>query len=66
MGGPPGGSDGKESPCNAGDSGSVAGLENPLEKGVTTHISILAWRTPGMEELVGLQSVGLRRDTTEC
>ena len=36
------------------------GWGNPLEKGVTTHSSILAWRTPWMEELVWLQSVGLQ------
>ena len=26
------------------------GLENPLEKGMTTHSSILAWRIPWTEE----------------
>ena len=36
------------------------GWGNPLEKGMTTHSSILAWRTPWIEELVGLQSVGLQ------
>ena len=30
----PGGSDGKESACSAGDLGSIPGLEDPLEKGV--------------------------------
>ena len=34
--------DGKESACNAGDMGSVPGLEDPLEKGMATHSSILA------------------------
>ena len=38
----PGGSDGKESACSAGDPGSIPGLEDPLEKGMTTHSSILA------------------------
>ena len=41
------------------------GQEDPLEKGVTTHSSILAWRIPWTEETGGLQSVSLqsiRRD----
>ena len=38
-----GGSDGKESACNVGDLGSIPGLEDPLEKGMATHSSILAW-----------------------
>ena len=42
----PGGSDGKESTCNAGDLGSVLGWEDPQEEGVATHSSILAWRVP--------------------
>ena len=42
----PGGSDGKESACNAGDLGSVLGWEHPLEEGMATHSSILAWRIP--------------------
>ena len=33
----------------------------PLEKGKTTHSSILAWRIPWMEEPGGLQSMGLQR-----
>ena len=32
------------------------GWEDPLEKGMTTHSSILAWRIPWTEELGGLQS----------
>ena len=35
--------------------------ENPLEKGMATHSSILAWRVPWTEEPGGLQSVGLQR-----
>ena len=42
----PGGSDGKESACNVGDLGSIPGSEDPLEKGMATHSSILAWRIP--------------------
>ena len=30
------------------------GQENPLEKGMVTHSSILAWRSPGTEEPGGL------------
>ena len=31
--------------------------EDPLEKGMATHSSILAWRIPWTEEPVGLQSM---------
>ena len=34
------------------------GQEDPLEKGMATHSSILAWRTPWTEELGWLQSMG--------
>ena len=37
------------------------GQEDPLEKGMATHSSILAWRIPWTEEPGGLQSVGLQR-----
>ena len=37
------------------------GWEDPLEKGMATHPSILAWRIPWVEEIGGLQSVGLQR-----
>ena len=40
----PSGSDGKEFPCNAGDQFRSLGQEDPLEKGIATHSSILAWR----------------------
>ena len=36
------------------------GQEDPLEKEMATHSSILAWRIPGTEEPGGLQSVGLK------
>ena len=42
----PGGSDGEESACDAGDLGSILGWEDPLEEGMATHSSILAWRIP--------------------
>ena len=35
------------------------GGEDPLEKGMATHSSILAWRIPWIEEPGGLQSTGL-------
>ena len=35
--------------------------ENPLEKEMATHSSILAWKIPRMEEPGRLQSMGLQR-----
>ena len=37
------------------------GQEDPLEKGMATHSSTLAWRIPWTEEPGGLQSMGLQR-----
>ena len=37
------------------------GWEDPLEEGMATHSSILAWRIPWMEESGGLQSLELQR-----
>ena len=37
------------------------GGEHPLEKGMVTHSSILAWRIPWTEESDGLQSMGSQR-----
>ena len=37
------------------------GQEDPLEKGMATHSSILAWRIPWTEESGGLQSMGSQR-----
>ena len=37
------------------------GWEDTLEKGMATHSSILAWRTPWTEEPGELQSMGLQR-----
>ena len=39
------------------------GWDDPLEKGMATHSSILAWRIPWTEEPAGLQSVGLQSQT---
>ena len=57
MVGFPGTSDGKESACSAGDPGLIPGQEDPLEKGMETHSSILAWRIPWTEKPGGLQSM---------
>ena len=37
------------------------GQEDPLEKEMATHSSILAWKIPWTEEPGGLQSMGLQR-----
>ena len=37
------------------------GSEDPLEKGITTHSSILAWRIPWTEDPGGLHSMGSQR-----
>ena len=37
------------------------GLEDPLEKGMATHSSILAWEIPWTEEPGGLQSMQSKR-----
>ena len=42
-------SDGKESACNAGDLVQSLCGEDPLEKGMATHFSSLAWRIPWTE-----------------
>ena len=36
------------------------GQEDPLEKGMATHSSILAWRIPWVEAPGGLQSMGFK------
>ena len=41
----------------------VQSLEDPLEKEMAIHFSILAWEIP--EEPGGIQSMGLQRDMTE-
>ena len=64
LGGFPGGSDSQVSACNAGDLGLVLGQEDPLEKGVATHSSILAWRILWTEEPGGLLSMGVAKSWT--
>ena len=39
------------------------GGEDPLEKGMATHSSILAWRIPWTEKPGGLQSIGPQSQT---
>ena len=39
------------------------GWEDPLETGMATHSSILAWRIPWTDELVRLQSTGSQSQT---
>ena len=57
----PGGSDSKESASSAGDPGLILGSGGSLEKGMSTHSSILVWRIPGTEEPGGLESMGSQR-----
>ena len=40
------------------------GWEDPLEKEMATHSSIIAWRIPWTEEPGGLQSMGLQESDT--
>ena len=58
---PGGGSDRKESACNAGDLGLIPGLGRSPGGGHGTPSSILIWRIPWTEEPGGLQSMGLQR-----
>ena len=50
----PGGSNSKESGCNAGDMSLIPGLERSTGEGKGYHSSILAWRMPSTEEPGGL------------
>ena len=54
----------KNLPANAGDIRNVVlilGWEDPLEEGMATHSSILAWRFPWTEEPGGLWFIELQR-----
>ena len=57
----PGVSDGKASAYNAGDLGSIPGLEDLLEKEMGTHSSTLAWKIPWMEKPGRPQSMESQR-----
>ena len=61
----PGGASGKEPACNAGEHKTWVrplGQEDPLEKGMATHSSILAWRIPWTEEPGRPQGFKVQRD----
>ena len=49
----------------AGDAAQSLGQEDPLEEAMATHSSILAWRIPWTEESSRLQSMGLKKSTTD-
>ena len=60
----PGGASGKEPTCQFRRHETWVpslGQEDPLEKEVATHSSILAWRIPWTEQPGGLQSMGSQR-----
>ena len=63
----PGGSGSKKSGCSAGDLSSTPGWEDPLEKGMAIHSSIMAWRIPWTEEpwQAAAHGVAKESDTTE-
>ena len=48
----PGGSAVKNSPANAGDTGSIPGSGRSPEEGIATHSSILTWKIPWKRSLV--------------
>ena len=56
-----GGSDCKESACNVEDLVSFPGWEDPLEKEMATHSSILAWAIPWTEEPGEIKSMESQR-----
>ena len=61
----PGGASGKEPACQCRRHPSLGG-EDPLEKGMATHCSILAWRILRTEEPAGPQPMGRKEsDMTE-
>ena len=43
------------------DSGSIRGVEDPLQKGMATHSSVPDWEIPWTEECSGLQSMESQR-----
>ena len=62
-----GGSNGKESACSAEDLGLIPGWGKiPLEKGMATHSSVVAWRIPWREGPGGLQSMESQRVGHSC
>ena len=71
MAGLPSGSDGKKKkkkknlPAMQETRVQSLDWEDPLEKEIATHFSILAWEIPWTEELGGLQSMGSQRVTQD-
>ena len=63
--GSPGGAIGKDPTCQWGKTIEMwvqsLGQEDPLEEGMASHTSILAWKIPWTEEPGGLQSTGSQR-----
>ena len=61
----PGGVVGKETACSVQETQEIQvrslGQEDPVEKGMAMHSSILAWRIPWTEETGRLQSMGSQR-----
>ena len=60
----PGGASGKEATCQCRRHKRrvrCLGREDPLENGMATHSSILAWRIPWTEELGGLRSIASQK-----
>ena len=56
----------KESACNAETLVQSLGQEDPLEREMATHSSVLAWRIPWTQGPVGLWSMGFKEsDTTK-
>ena len=54
----------KNPPANSGDIRDLVrslNQQDPLEEGMATHSSILAWRIPWTQEPGGLQSIGSQR-----
>ena len=55
----------KEAVCNAGNPVLSLGQEDPLEKGMATHSSILAWEIPWTEEPGGLMVQRVPKSQTQ-
>ena len=51
--------------ANAGDAGLILDWEDPLEKEIAAHSSILAWEVTWTEEPGGLQSMGSKKSQTQ-
>ena len=54
----------KNPPANAPDLDSISSQEDPLEKEMAAHSSLLAWEIPLSEKPGGLQSIGSHKSWT--